>query len=47
MKGMGMDRYRVIVTTVGTVVGVIMVLIFSFVAAESLIMKFFSAIELS
>lgn len=41
MKGMGMDRYRVIVTTVGTVVGVIMVLIFSFVAAESLIMKFF------
>lgn len=40
-----MDRYRVIVTTVGAVVGVLMVLVFSFVAAESLLMKFLSGGE--
>lgn len=40
-----MDRYRILVTTIGAVVGVIMVLIFSFVAAESLLMRFLPGVE--
>lgn len=42
-----MDRYRIVVTTVGAVVGVVMVLLFSLVAAENLLMQFHPGPELA